>query len=140
MSENSKEKAAEIKTIELITIRPLLGRDLKLVSLIASKMDLNVKNIVSKFLEVRKKVVAADLIKNKEDKEDKTLSLMGDFADIMFKNVIENIHKAYDEINALLSSTTGLSVKELESLEFDVHASLVKKLISNKSFIQLFKS
>lgn len=65
---------------------------------------------------------------------------MGDFAAIIFKNVIEKIHRAYDEINALLSSTTGLSVKELEALDFDTYAGLVKKLISNKSFIQLFRS
>lgn len=75
MSENIKE--VENNKIEEITIKPLVGKDLKLVSLIASKLDLDVKDLVNKFLEVRKKVMALESMKNKEEKKKKHYLLWG---------------------------------------------------------------
>lgn len=135
---DAADKAKEIANS--IAMRPLIGRDMRLVSLIASKLDLDVKKIINTFMEVRAKMSALEGIKDEALKEAKTLLLLGDFAEIMFKNVVEKLHNGYDEVNALLSAITGLPIKELEQLEFDIYINLVKRLISNKSFMQLFRS
>jgi hypothetical protein len=98
------------------------------VSKLAAKLNLNIKELYKKANGIRK----IDKEKSKEEFEGEALNLI-------INEVFSKLHMAEDEINSIITSVTGLTLKELNELDIVEYIKILKEVITSPGFLDLFK-
>jgi transcriptional regulator NrdR family protein len=98
------------------------------VSKLAAKLNLNIKELYKKANGIRK----IDKEKSKEEFEGQPLNLI-------INEVFSKLHMAEDEINSIITSVTGLTLKELNELDIVEYIKILKEVITSPGFLDLFK-
>lgn len=141
MEEKKVEKKVEKKEIVL---KNLKGKHFFKLSKLAKKLDLDIKKIMSTFMELQREgqKLKAKGKNNKqidEELQNNNSEVTGKFINMLVKEVFEKLYLAEAEMTDILVDLSDLSKTELEKLEFDEYATLVKQMISDKGFLSFFK-
>jgi len=123
--------------MEDIKLRPLATRDLALFSKIIKKMEVR-KDIVGLFrvVNVEQGDMTDEEYQNKIDELKRTEEsrLMAELLIIL----VENYHKAQNEVYELLSRLADISVEEVAELKLGDFIKLLKGLAEDESIVDFF--
>ena len=123
--------------MEDIKLRPLATRDLALFSKIVKKMEVR-KDIVGLFrvVNVEQGDMTDEEYQNKIDELKRTEEsrLMAELLIIL----VENYHKAQNEVYELLSRLANISVEEVAELKLGDFIKLLKGLAEDESIVDFF--
>ncbi len=123
--------------MEDIKLRPLATRDLALFSKIIKKMEVR-KDIVGLFrvINVEQGDMTDEEYQNKIDELKRTEEsrLMAELLIIL----VENYHKAQNEVYELLSRLADISVEEVAELKLGDFIKLLKGLAEDESIVDFF--
>jgi len=123
--------------MEDIKLRPLATRDLALFSKIVKKMEVR-KDIVGLFrvINVEQGDMTDEEYQNKIDELKRTEEsrLMAELLIIL----VENYHKAQNEVYELLSRLADISVEEVAELKLGDFIKLLKGLAEDESIVDFF--
>jgi len=123
--------------MEDIKLRPLATRDLALFSKIIKKMEVR-KDIVGLFrvVNVEQGDMTDEEYQNKIDELKRTEEsrLMAELLIIL----VENYHKAQNEVYELLSRLADISVEEVAELKLGDFIKLLKGLTEDESIVDFF--
>ena len=123
--------------MEDIKLRPLATRDLALFSKIIKKMEVR-KDIVGLFrvINVEQGDMTDEEYQNKinELKRTEESRLMAELLIIL----VENYHKAQNEVYELLSRLANISVEEVAELKLGDFIKLLKGLAEDESIVDFF--
>ena len=123
--------------MEDIELRPLATRDLALFSKIVKKMEVR-KDIVGLFrvVNIEQGDMTDEEYQNKIDelKQTEESRLMAELLIIL----VENYHKAQNEVYELLSRLADISVEEVAELKLGDFIKLLKGLAEDESIVDFF--
>jgi hypothetical protein len=127
-----------------IKLKKLKGKHFYKLSILAKKLNLDIKKIMTALLVVQKETTEiAKKGKTKKEIDEimqrENANTTSMYIDLIVKEIFEKLYLAEKELTDLLVELTELTKSELEGLEFQDYMKLVKGLISDKGFLNFTK-
>lgn len=127
---------------EKIQLRKLQSTEFFKVSKLASKLDLDIKQLFKTINKLKKGIPTLSDAPTKEEVEAHAIATEEntiEIIDLIITQVFYKIHLVEKEMFELIALLAGKEEKEIRSLDISVFFGLITKLLKDSGFINFFK-